>query len=45
MDKIVSSVNHEGIIYIFSEKGHVYEMRRGFDGKIEFRLIHRIEIH
>lgn len=41
--RIVSTVYFEGIVYIFTEHGFVYEMRRDrSNDTVEFRLIHRM---
>lgn len=41
--RIVSTVYFEGVVYIFTEHGFVYEMRRDSSkGSVEFRLVHRM---
>lgn len=40
MDEIVSTVSHEGRIYIFTRDGRIYEMARdSLTGQLLFRLL------
>jgi hypothetical protein len=39
MDKVVSTVNFEGEVYIFTERGQVYRMYKDFSGFITFQVI------
>lgn len=43
MDKIVSTVNYEGVIFVFTERGNVYEMAKDFNGKIVFRFVYAFD--
>lgn len=40
--KIVSTVSHNGNVYVFTEFGYVYEMYTDHTGIVLFRLIARM---
>lgn len=48
MDKIVSTVCFEGVVYIFTEFGIVYRMYKDFSasgmGEVQFQRVHKIEL-
>lgn len=44
MDRVVSAVNYEGEVYVFTEQGGVFRMYKDFSGMISFQRVHKLEL-
>ena len=44
MDRVVSAVNFEGEVYIFTERGEVFKMYKDYSGQVVFQRVANLPV-